>query len=128
MSLKVGDSPDWALFVKWRAKLFMQSFLTIQKFLVTNVTAVPLELIIWELLTLRNVLLELQLVKPTDLDKKPTNFFQKVALMGKFYLPKYRCFTIIFQLKRQPNVMASLSPSRPLSRKFFRDLRELGGS
>ena len=76
-----GDAPDWPMFVAWRSKLFMHTFLDLQGKMVTNLTAVPLEKIIWDLTTLRNILLELKLVNQEDL-KDPKTYFQKVAVMG----------------------------------------------
>ena len=80
-----GDAPDWPMFVVWRSKLFMHVFLDLQRKMVTNLTAVPLERIIWDVTTLRNILLELKLVSQEDL-KDPKTYFQKVATMGKGYL------------------------------------------
>ena len=77
-----GDAPDWPMFVAWRSKLFMSIFMDIQKHMTTNLTAVSLEKLIWDLTALRNILLELQLVYLEDL-KKPSTYFQKVAVMGK---------------------------------------------
>ena len=77
-----GDAPDWPRFVAWRSKLFMSTFMDIQKHMTVNLTMLSLEKIIWDLTALRNILLELHLVNPEDL-KKPTTYFQKVAVMGK---------------------------------------------
>ena len=60
----------------------MHTFLDIQKKLVTNVSAHALEPILWDLATLRNILLELKLVKPEELTGKPVTYFQKVAGMA----------------------------------------------
>ena len=70
------------MFVAWRAKLFMHVFLGIQKTMVINITSVPLEQLIWDFTALRNILLELRLVVEDDLEK-PSNYFQKLAVMGK---------------------------------------------
>ena len=77
-----GDSSDWLMFVHWRAKLFMHTFLDLQKIVVLNVTMLPLEKIIWDFTMLRNILLELKLVAEEDL-AKPNTYFQKLATMGK---------------------------------------------
>ena len=60
----------------------MHTFLDVQKKLITNVSAHALEPILWDLTTLRNILLELKLVKPEELTNKPTTYFQKVAGMA----------------------------------------------
>ena len=60
----------------------MHAFLDIQKKLVTNVSAHAFEPILWDLVTLRNILLELKLVKPEELSNKPVTYFQKVAGMA----------------------------------------------
>ena len=91
---KRGDAPDWPLYVTWRSKLFMHTFLEMQKCMVINLTMVPIEKIIWNLVTLRNILLDLGLVFETDLEK-PVTYFQKVAAMGKFITP-----VILFALKQ----------------------------
>ena len=79
-----GDAPDWPMFVWWRSKLFMSTFLDIQKYMTVNLTMVPLEKLIWDFTALRNILLELHLVAQEDL-KKPVTYFQKVAVMGKYF-------------------------------------------
>ena len=79
---KRGDAPDWPMYVAWRTKLFMHTYLEMQKCMVTNLTMVPIEKIIWNLTTLRNILLDLGLVFESDLEK-PSTYFQKVAKMGK---------------------------------------------
>ena len=63
----------------------MKALLDIQKKLVTNVTAWPLEGILWDLVLMRNVLLELRLVKPEDLKNKPVTHLQKLASLGKYF-------------------------------------------
>ena len=61
----------------------MKALLDVQKKLVTNVTAWPLEGILWDLVLMRNVLLELKLVKLDELKAKPANHFQKLAMLGR---------------------------------------------
>ena len=61
----------------------MHTFLDVQKKLVTNITAHALELTLWDLITLRNLLLELKLVKLDSLPPKPITFFQKLVVMRK---------------------------------------------
>ena len=78
-----GDTSDWLMFVNWRSKLFMHTFLDIQKIVVLNVTMLPLEKIIWDFTMLRNILLDLKLVAEDDL-VKPDSYFQKLATMGKY--------------------------------------------
>ena len=79
-----GDAPDWPMFVIWRSKLFMSIFLDIQKVMTVNLTAVPLEKLVWDFTALRNILVELRLVQLEDL-KKPKTYFQKIAVMGTLY-------------------------------------------
>ena len=76
----------------------MHTFLDIQKKLVTNITAHSLEMILWDLVNLRNILLELKLVNIDAMPKKPVTFFQKIVVMRKynFYLSFVK--TIIFTL------------------------------
>ena len=77
-----GDSSDWIRFVIWRSKLYMHTFLDLQKIVCINITLLPLEKIIWDFVMLRNILLELKLVAEEDLNK-PNTYFQKVATMGE---------------------------------------------
>ena len=77
-----GDAHDWIMFVIWRSKLFMHTFLDVQKILVLNITILPLEKLIWDLTMLRNILLDLKLVAEEDLHK-PSTYFQKLATMGR---------------------------------------------
>ena len=78
-----GDAPDWPMYVAWRTKLYMHTFFETQKCMVVNLTMVPIEKIIWNLTTLRNILLDLGLVFESDLEK-PATYFQKVAVMGMY--------------------------------------------
>ena len=61
----------------------MSTHLAIQQKLVTNITAHSLELIVWDLITLRNILLDLKLVVenglPTD---RLAKYFHKIASMA----------------------------------------------
>ena len=86
--LRRGDCSEWPMFIVWRSQLFMHVLLEIQRNMVTNITAIPLEKLIWDFTTLRNILLEMKLVSEVDLVKKlpkPTHF-QKIAVMGKFMI------------------------------------------
>ena len=81
----MGDTPDWLMFVKWRSKLFMGTLFEIQRKLVANPTAFAVEDVLWDIITLRNVLFEVKLINENDLKAKPFNYFQKVALIRKSY-------------------------------------------
>ena len=78
-----GDASDWIMYVTWRSKLFMHTFLDVQKIMVLNITMVPLEKLIWDFTMLRNILLDLKLVAVEDL-AKPSTYFQRLATMGKY--------------------------------------------
>ena len=81
-----GDAHDWIMFVIWRSKLFMHTFLDVQKIMVLNITLMPLEKLIWDFTMMRNILLDLKLVCEEDLNK-PNTYFQRLATMGKLLIP-----------------------------------------
>ena len=69
----------------WLSKQFMATYWTLMNMFTINMSTMNVELVVWHLTLLRNILVELFLVKSADLEAgiKVTTF-QKIALAGNF--------------------------------------------
>ena len=85
VSPRKDDVPDWHMKAMWMSRAFMTTYWHVLQMLIINMSTINLEYLIWKLTMLRNILVEMYLVRPADLDAglKSTTF-QKIAQAGMF--------------------------------------------
>ena len=71
----------------WLSKSFMVTYWQIVQLLALNMSTMNAEYLVWKLTMLRNILLELYLVKSADLEAgMKSTTFQKIAQAGKYFI------------------------------------------
>ena len=84
VSPRKDDVPDWHMRAMWLSKQFMATYWRMMSMFTLNMSTMNVEYLIWHLTMLRNVLLELYLVKPADLEAgMKATIFQKIGQAGK---------------------------------------------
>lgn len=84
VSPRKDDVPDWHMKAMWLSKSFMTTYWQVMQPLCMNMSIINVELLIWKLTMLRNILVELYLVKSADLEAgMKSTTFQKIAQAGK---------------------------------------------
>ena len=71
------------MLVMWRSKVFMSIYMKMVVQFSTNMSTINAELLVWQLTAMRNILVELSLVKEADLEAGlKITIFQKIGYAG----------------------------------------------